>query len=76
MNVKKYISVYGVTLEIGDFYGGGEDEAITSMEQDNQHLKVNTGMGFYDLALKPGDYLSYVDGSSILIKSKFDKQDE
>lgn len=75
LQIKKFISQGGVTLEIGDFYGGGLDEAITSMEETNNKLTINTALGFYDLTLKAGDYLLQVDGSSKLVKSKFDKDE-
>lgn len=74
--IKKYMSQGGSVLEVGDFYGGGEDEVIQSMEQEDTNLKISTSVGFWDLTLKPGDFLVKEDGSSFLIKSKYDKQDE
>lgn len=75
IDIKKYMSMGGVTLEIGDFYGD-EDEMITSMEETGTNLKIRTSVGYYDLTLKPGDFLVQTDGSSKLVKSKYDKQDE
>lgn len=74
--IKKYMSKGGTTLEIGDFYGGAPDEVITSMEENGRDLKVFTTNGYYDLALQAGDYLVETSGSSKLVKSKFDLQDE
>lgn len=76
INIKKYMSQGGVVLEVGDFYGGGNDEVITSMEEEGTNLKIYTTVGYSDLTLKPGDYIVAVDGSAKLVKSKFDKQDE
>ena len=73
--IKKFITD-GVTLEVGDFYGGGEDEVIQSMEDKGSTLQINTSHGFYDLSLKPGDYISDDSGSAKIVKSKYDKQDE
>jgi hypothetical protein len=73
INIKKYMSSGGVVLEVGDFYG---EDVITSMEETGPNLKILTSVGFYDITLKPGDFLVQTDGSSKLVKSKFDKQDE
>lgn len=75
-DIKKYISVGGVVFEAGDFYGGGNDEVISSMEEEGTKLTIHTSVGYYELTLKPGDYLVATDGSARLVKSKFDKQDE
>lgn len=75
-DIKKYMSQGGVVLEVGDFYGGMEEDAIVSMVEENTKLTINTNRSFYELTLKPGDYLVTSDGSSKLVKSKFDKQDE
>ena len=66
----------GMVLEVNDFYGGSEDEVITRMEEEGTNLRIITSAGFYNLTLKPGDYLVQTDGSSKLVKSKFDKRDE
>jgi len=76
MTVKKYISSMASVLEVGDFYGGGDDEVIQSMEAQDTNLRINTNMSYYDLTLKAGDYIAYEDGSSKIFKSKFDIQDE
>lgn len=75
MEIKKYISHGGTILEIGDFYGGGLDESITSMEHKDNNLSINTALGFYDLTLSAGDVLIQTDGSSKLVKSKFDRDE-
>lgn len=88
-NIKKYVSAYGTTLEIGDFYGGGDDEVITVMKNGNvdgngdgdsdrnndrnrrdNKLTIYTNHGYWELTLKPGDYLVFVDGSSKILKTK------
>lgn len=70
--IKKYISQAGVILEIGDFYGGGEDEVITSIEEEGTSLLIKTSCNEYPFTLKPGDYLLTTEGSGRVVKSKFD----
>lgn len=80
-NVKRYLSNGGTALEIGDFYQG--EAVITAMEETGTNLKIYTFSEFgavtstdsFDITLKPGDYLVLTDGSSKLVKSKFDKDD-
>ncbi len=70
--IRKYTSNSGVTLEVGDFYGSGPDEVITSLEENDYQLRINTNLNFYDLTLKPGDYLSEGDGAGRVIKNRHD----
>jgi len=73
----KYISQSGTRIEVGDFYGGGLDEVVTSLEElDNKtHLRVNTTLSYYDIFLNIGDYLVLGDGSGKIIKNKHDNDD-
>lgn len=71
--IRKYISNSGVTLEVGDFYGYGPDEIISSLEENGYKLRINTNLGFYDLTLRSGDYLSEGDGAGKIIKHKHDE---
>ncbi len=76
MEIKKYITPGGMTLEIGDFYGGGGDEeVITSMTSEGTNLHIITTSGYYDLTLKPGDYIVDTESSGHLVKLKTDKDD-
>ncbi len=75
--IKKYISHSGVTIETGDFYGGAVDsegmgEVVSSLEELGNQLQVNTNLGFYQIDLKPGDYLGMHDGSGKVVKNKHD----
>ncbi len=76
LDIKKYMSQGGVTLEVNDFYGSSEDEVIKFMTETGTNLRIDTTHSYYELTLKPGDFLVQTDGSSKLVKSKFDKQDE
>lgn len=73
--IKKFVSNGGVILEIGDFYGGGQDEVIQTMEEEGTSLTVNTSCNFYTLTMKPGDYVLSEDGSAKIVKSKYDKDE-
>lgn len=70
--IKKYISASGITIEIGDFYGGGTDEVVSSLEEKEHSVTINTNLGFYTLPLSPGDYLGFQDGSGRIITKKTD----
>jgi len=74
--INKFISNTGTILAVDDFYGSGTDEVIKSFERSGEKLTVNTDQGFYTLGLRPGDYLGSDDGTSEIIKTKYDKQDE
>lgn len=76
--IKKYISHSGVTIEVGDFYGGGLDEVISSLEElpDKDvptHFRINTNLNNYEFTLKPGDFIGYTDGNGKVIKNKHDE---
>lgn len=73
--IKKYIAQGGTTLELMDFYGGGQDEVINKMSEDGTKITILTTCNHYEFALKPGDFISYLDGSSKIVKSKYDKDD-
>jgi hypothetical protein len=75
LQIKKFISAAGVILEVGDFYGSSDDESISSMEEEGTNLRIYTTGSYYDLTLKPGDFLVDTTGSSKLVKSKFDKDE-
>jgi len=83
--IRKYISHMGVTIEVGDFYGGGVDlegqsEVVTSLEEssvnDITNLVVHTNMSFHEVTLKAGDYLGMEDGSGKIVKSKHDPHND
>lgn len=76
IDIKKFISAGGTTLEIGDLYGGGDEEVITTMEETGKILKIFTNQSYYDLHLQAGDWLKLTDDSTKLVKSKYDKFDE
>ncbi len=71
--IKKYISQSGVIIEVGDFYGSGTDEVVSSLEENNNQVLVYTTFGFYPIDLKPGDYIGMQDGSGKVVKSKHDE---
>lgn len=77
--IKKYITHSGITIEIGDFYGGGMDEVVSSFEEISldvpTHIRINTNLSYYELPLSPGDYISYQDGSGKIIKNKHDESE-
>jgi hypothetical protein len=68
--VKKYISQSGVTIEIGDFYGGGPDEHVVSLEEKEKQLYISTNLDIHIIDLRAGDYLGMQDGSGKLVKPK------
>lgn len=72
---KKYISHSGVTIEIGDFYGGGLDEVVSSLEDDNTNLRIITNQDIYLIQMQAGDFLSFADGSSKIVKHNHDNND-
>ena len=76
MDIRKYVTASGLTFEVGDFYGGDTDESISSIVSEYHNLTITTSSGFYNLTLKPGDYVIDTAGSGHIIKSKYDKQDE
>jgi len=76
IDIKKYISAGGTTLEIGDLYGSGDEEVITTLQEQSKILKIFTNQSYYDLPLQAGDWLKLSDDTSKLIKSKYDKFDE
>lgn len=74
MYIKKYVTAGGVTIEVGDFYGGGPDEVVTFMEEQNRALTVTTSSGQYTLTITAGDYMVDTEGSGHIVKSKFDRE--
>ncbi len=81
MMIKKYISHSGITIEVGDFYGGGQDhegigEVVTSLEESDSNLRIYTSLSSYDISLKAGDYLGLSDGSGKLVKAKNDPDND
>lgn len=73
--IKKYISHSGVTIEVGDFYGGGTDtedigEVVSSLEDNLTNLTIITNMDIYVIPLQVGDYIGMTDGSGKVIKTK------
>lgn len=75
--IKKYISHSGVTIEIGDFFGDGVDEVVSSFEEIPSsdvptHVRVNTTQNNYEFRLHPGDYIGYQDGNGKVIKNEHD----
>lgn len=73
MMIKKFISQSGVTIESGDFYGGGTDEVVSSLEENGSYLNIITNLDIYRVSLSPGDYLGMADGSGKTIKNKHDE---
>lgn len=73
--VTKFIS-QSLTLEVGDFYGAGQDEVVKSMEDKDHEIEIVTSHDSYEFRLQPGDYMAFSDGSSRIMKSKYDNQDE
>jgi hypothetical protein len=72
--IKKYITKTGMAYEIGDFYEG---QPITDIElDDNYILTIRSGLNFWTLTSKPGDWVYYTDGTNESIKSKFDKDEQ
>lgn len=76
IQINKYISASGTTHEVGDMYGTGTDEVITTMEEEGKILRIFTSQSYYDHHLQTGDWLQDSNGSSKLVKSKYDKFDE
>lgn len=79
--ITKYISHTGVTIEVGDFYGGatdseGQGEVVTSLEEELNTLKINTNLSVHELSLKAGDLIKMEDGSSKIVKSKHDPDND
>lgn len=68
--IKQYFSKSGIQIEVGYFYGPGQDEVITSVERDGFKLTVGTSHSKYDIKLSPGDSLVFEDGSYETIKEK------
>lgn len=73
MYIKKYVTAGGVTMEIGDFYGGGPDEVVTQLVEADRLLTITTSSGQYTMAITTGDYMVDTTGSGHIVKSKFDK---
>lgn len=74
--IKKYISHSGVTIEVGDFYGGGIDESVISLEERDKQLYILTNLDQYPIDLKAGDYLGLQDGSGRIVKSPHDPNND
>lgn len=74
--LSKYISQHGTVIEIGYFYGSGEEEVVSSLEEEGSKLTIRTTQSFYELTIKPGDYLLTTDGTARIVKSKHDIIDE
>lgn len=74
--IKKYITRSGVTIEVGDFYGGGQDEVVTSFEVEENEcpldILIKTTVDSYKIPLGIGDYLGMDDGSGKIVKGKND----
>lgn len=70
--IKKIITNSGDFYQIGDFCGSGDDEVIQSFDRDGYNVKIWTNLSFYDLTLVAGNVITFEDGTSELIKSKYD----
>lgn len=71
--IRKYTSHSGITIEIGDFYGGGIDESVLSLEDDNIHLRIKTTQDVYLIPLQVGDFLGLPSGSGKIIKNQHEE---
>ena len=73
--VKKVGLRGGISYEKGDFHGAGNDEVIISLDEEGDQITINTSRSIYHHSLRPGDWVSYEDGSFRNIVSKYDRDE-